>query len=126
MTRIIESVRITKSVEADPYRLNHPRSGDFVRWPDGSTGQIEDVETGLVGKGEAMVCESLGSAFLREDGTVDISGGPFRAVQLSDLSFAIGTYRGRFWNWGDNRPGADMGCEFYLIRPLYEFTGEMR
>ncbi len=127
----------------DEVRRRRPRSGDFVRWPAGlinptyygigrssdsdlpkapPLGRIYEVGTGFVHEGEVHVCESSGSAFLRYDGSVDISGGPFRVVKLEHLVATFETHVGRYWNWGNNGAGADRGVDFHIARPIFDYT----
>jgi hypothetical protein len=101
-------------------RAATPRPGDFVRWTDGTIGRVELVGTGWCEPDEAHVCREVGSAFLNGDGTVDISGGPFRVIPLTDLHTTYQFHTGTFWNWGDNRPGRDQGVHYQITRPIFD------
>jgi hypothetical protein len=59
---------------------------------------------------------------LLDSGAVSISGGPFKVVELADLTPTMETAPSWFWNWGDNLPGAGMGCEFAVRRPVFTYT----
>ena len=117
MSRITEYVgkEGVKSTEADWLRFKKPRPGDLIRWPNGKLGMIEDDydSAGSWAKeGEVHAIATQGSAFLGWDedkrrATVSISGGPFLCVKAANLEPEGGTYNARFWNWGDNFPGAD-------------------
>jgi hypothetical protein len=107
------------SSELDHARLSRPRSGDVVRWPDGTLGRVWQVGSGYCDPGQVYVCCELGSAFLFGDGTVDISGGPFEMVALDALEATFELRAAVFWNWGDRVPGAGQGVEYVLARPVF-------
>jgi hypothetical protein len=115
-----------ESSEMSARRMGRPRPGDLVEWPDGTLGMVSEVEKGLVGPGEVMVVNTLGSAFLRRstvDGVmVSISGGPFTVLKFTDLLTATRLEKARFWNWGDNGSGADKGVDYWLARPVFKVT----
>lgn len=121
MTFIVESIHKGGIVHTPFHRrYDKPHSGDFVRWADGTIGRIWECGTGHVGPDEAQVCETPGSAFLLDDGRVDISGGPFRIIKLADLQPTSRTHVGEFWNWGNNRPAAHQGVTYLIARPLFD------
>lgn len=121
-----------KSSNRDRYRLSRPQVGDLILWPNGKVGRIEaehDSQGSWAGEGEVHVCCELGSAFLgwdaeRNRATLAISGGPFMNVKLADLAPTYHTRVVRFWNWGNNSPGAGKGVDYYLARPVFEYVGE--
>lgn len=104
-------------------RLETPRSGDHVRWADGSLGRIWTLNEPYAPVGHAQVCENQGSAFLQGNGHHDISGGPFVVVALADLVPTYGRHFGLVWNWSDNMRGAGMAVEFMIPRPVFEYRG---
>ena len=110
-------------------RATKPRSGDLVRWHDGTLGRIwETGGHGFTEADEVHVCSGLGSAFLGllDDGRVyaDISGGPFYMLKLADLRPTYELANATFWNWGDNMRGAGQGVEYMLARPVFEYVGD--
>lgn len=113
-------------------RFENPRPGDMVDFGDnegtypfvsGSRGRIETVGTeeqpSFLGPGRTHICCEQGSVFLNYDGSVSISGGPFVCVETTDLEPTYSYELVRFWNWGDNTPGADQGCEYHIARPVF-------
>lgn len=123
----IESTEVTRG------RMGKPRPGDLIEWPDGSYGRVWTVETGFAEQGQVHVCRELGSAFLGRTGSrtagppptgrgvyVSISGGPFLILELDELEPAVRLDTARFWNWGDNTPGAGRGVDYWLPRPVFK------
>lgn len=106
----------------DHARATHPQPGDHIRLGD-KLGRFWEVETGWCGKGEAHICEQQGHAFLLESGAVSIGGGPFRVIKLADVEPTMELHVGKFWNWGDNYPGADQGVDYHILRPIFEYKG---
>lgn len=133
MTRITEYVGAdgVRSSKYDHFRLSRPRAGDLIEWPNGKIGMVEyrgSDDTVFADKGQVHCCTHRGSAFLmwseqRREATLSISGGPFITVEMSDLEPTLRLMNVDFWNWGDNHPGADMGCQYTLARPLFRYTG---
>lgn len=121
MSTITETISAdgVRSSPRDHGRMSRPRPGDLVEWPDGELGRI-DSDTSY---GHFSVCSDLGSCFLRPDGTTSISGGPFFAVNPNRLEPTWRTAPARFWNWGDNSPGAGKGVDFTLERPVFRYAG---
>ena len=113
-----------KTSPANAYRMGRPRSGDLIRWHDGSLGRAWGNPGEVFAEDDQIhVCESLGSAFLSPDGSVDISGGPFRVLDLSDLEPAYELGRATVWNWGDNYRGAGQGVDYEIQRPIFNYVG---
>ncbi|MEM9468368.1 MAG: hypothetical protein AAGA90_23570 [Actinomycetota bacterium] len=127
------SPAVAETVLWSPLHHRHsiPRSGDIVRWYDDRApfadrprgwrnGRISDHHNrGLLEPGQIMICEELGSAFLRDDGTVDISGGPFRTIQADQLLATWQTYPAPVWNWAGASRGKDRGHHFTIDRPVF-------
>lgn len=128
MTNIIESISRGKGITSrtDSARINKPSPGDLIRWDPEQPkkyGRIWTAGTYLVAADELHVCEELGRCFLHDNGSVDISGGPFRVIKKADVDFALGLDISMMWNWGDNLPGGGMGCDFGLPRPVFQYIG---
>lgn len=128
MTRIVEYVgkEGVISSPADHFRFKTPRPGDLIRWNDGSLGRIWEVGTGHCEPDEVHVCNSLGSAFLGViDGRpyVSISGGPFTILKTSNLIATERLAPSTMWNFADRLAGANQGCDYTLMRPLFEVVG---
>lgn len=106
--------------ENNPYPFNKTRYGriEQVGKParDGYCGWLEE--------GQAHVCVHPGSAFLREDGSVSISGGPFAVIETKDLKPTVTLKALGFWNWGNNSPGADQGIDYQIARPVFKYEPE--
>lgn len=113
-------------------RLETPLPGDVINWPSGKLGRVDslhDPAGSWAGPGEVHVCAELGSAFLswstkRGRPVISISGGPFLMVKLADLQPTYRTAVVRFWNWGDHLPGAGMGVDYHIARPLFTYVGD--
>jgi hypothetical protein len=129
MTHIIETIG-KWGVKTSPYRnwrRIRPQAGDIVEFGDDMRRypvscrhcRINhiDAESGM-----ASIVDGMGSAFLSEDGSLEISGGPFFSVPLESLEPTAELHRARFWNWGDNSPGAAQGVEYHLDRPVFRAT----
>ena len=65
------------------------------------------------------VCCEQGSAYLRSDGSVSISGGPFTRIHMARLEPMHELRSMDFWNWGPNSPGADQGVHYTIARPVF-------
>jgi len=128
MNHIIETVG-SWGVKTSPYkiRMTNPKAGDVVefseelkRYPVSSPRcRIDriDHETKMI-----HLVNGMGSAFLCEDGSLSISGGPFFSLPFESLEPTIQLHTARFWNWGDNSPGADQGVDYYIARPVFKAT----
>lgn len=132
MTWIVESigkwgVKATNSST----RLFTPHAGDVIDFGEDERpypfdkcrfGRIEHVGPhGFAKEGKAHICCEPGSAFLYEDGSVSISGGPFEIIKLSDLEPAVSLKAMCFWNWGNNMQGADQGIGYLIARPVFRY-----
>ena len=128
---IVESIGKwgTVASEATAERLSFPHEGDVIDFGEyagtypftsGRYGRVSDEPGSRFAlDDEVHVCCQPGSAHLFENGQVDISGGPFTCLKLSGLKFR-GEFRvGNFWNWGNNRPGANMGVHYTITRPVF-------
>lgn len=111
----------------DETRRTTPRAGDVVQFREDlrvypvsnkhcRIDSIDD-ETGMV-----HIVNGMGSAFLFEDGTVSISGGPFFSVPLESLQPTGKLHNSTFWNWADNGPGAGHGVDYHIERPVFRAT----
>lgn len=107
-------------------RLSTPKPGDVVEfeskeYPFNSApfGRISGND-GFCNDEEVSICCGGASVFLCENGDVSISGGPFETVKTKDLEPTFELKAVRFWNWGDNRPGADQGVNYYIDRPVFK------
>lgn len=125
--KIIEYIGKTgiKSSEYDDTRMRTPRPGDVVDFGEncgtypftsGRFGRLANFES--YRDGHWAVCCGGASVFLYPD-SVDISGGPFTSVRPEELEPTYETQRVRFWNWGDNVPGAAQGVDYYIDRPVF-------
>ena len=89
-------------------------SAQFGRIIEGVYGE------GFSERGESIyVCCELGSAFLTENGSVSVSGGPFDTVPMKLVMPAMRVRTAQYWNWGDNSPGASQGVYYKIDRPLF-------
>jgi hypothetical protein len=93
------------------YPYTSGRYGRIVSGPRDASGMWPDEMVGF--------CCQPGSAFLLEDGSVDVSGGPFGHCSPSELEPTHTTRRGLFWNWGGNTRGAGQGVEYLIDRPVF-------
>ena len=135
--QIIESISKTNGIVTTgpgsyflSQRFQNPRPGDAIDlsevqdiYPYSSAkyGRVEGVGTGWVKENEVSICyDDNASVFLREDGSVSISGGPFGKVEKSQLKPTFERMKVRFWNWGNNLPGADMGVDYLIERPVFK------
>lgn len=145
MTWIVESIGHwgVKATDASMirHRWENPRSGDVIdfgenyeenRYPFNKAqyGRIEIVyRKGIRGNGEWLkegelhICTHPGSAFLSENGSVSISGGPFEVIHVSSLEPTYITKELVFWNWPNGR-GAHRGIEYKIARPVFRYKGE--
>jgi hypothetical protein len=106
-------------------RITEPRSGDIIEFIDtkyphiyGKYGRIASIDQ--YQKGMVHICCELGSAFLSEDGSVDISGGPFEGAPIDRLEPALELYPADYWNWGDLGPGGGHGVHYTIQRPVFK------
>lgn len=126
MGHIIETIGSwgVKTSDMSYGRLGTPKPGDLVEFPDEvkrypvscKVCRIDRIDKD---RGIAHIVDGMGSAFLCEDGTVSISGGPFFSLPLSALKPANITAISTMWNWGDNGPGAGHGVSYHLDRPVF-------
>lgn len=124
---IVEYIGHNKLVhtELDHSRAEHPHPGDVIDFGEnegiypythGKYGRVDSLNhfgTGMIG----IICEP-GSAFLGEN-YVTISGGPFDTISPDELEPTYKLYTMRFWNWGNNLPGAGKGVDYYIARPVF-------
>ena len=116
-------VRTTKGAT----RFKRPHPGDPVEvpeglgypWNHGGIGRIDSCSS-RYGTDKWCVCVRGGSVFLQDDGTVSISGGPFKSVWAQELEPTHDVKVVGFWNWGDNFPGAGRGVDYQIARPLFK------
>lgn len=109
---------------ATHHRYQEPRPGDLLRIPDnlrrypfaGDLARICSIDNE---EQRASVCCDVGSAFLNEDGSVSVSGGPFQGVPLEDIHPGWRLHPTPFWNWGNNSAGAHQGVNWLLYRPIF-------
>jgi hypothetical protein len=108
-------------VERIPLR---PQGGDLVRWPDGTTGMIDDCTGGTPTRLSVVANVNTASVHLLDNGKVSISGGPFRFVGIDQLRDTGIREFACFWNWGGRTARAHEGVDFILARPVYEILTE--
>ena len=138
--QIIESISKKKGIITTgpgPYllsrRFQNPQPGDVIdlrhisdRYPYSSAnyGRVYRVgPDGWAKEGEIHICyDDNASVFLNEDGSVSISGGPFGSVEKAQLEPTLELMRVRFWNWGNNVPGAHMGVDYRIDRPVFSLV----
>lgn len=116
-----------KTTPAEHARYKSPQPGDVI---DFGVFQGEypfnykygRIDSRTRDKGRISVCCGGASVFLNEDGSVNISGGPFHSVNLEDLEPAFELKTVRFWNWGDNGPGGGHGVDYYIPRPIFRLA----
>ena len=107
-------------------RINRVRPGDIIRVPEQLRRYPCDHEFSRIATidkyGMANVCEDMGSAFLNQDGSCDISGGPWWGIPISLLKPAYELHQATYWNWGGNCAGAAQGVYYNIFRPLHDLT----
>lgn len=124
---IIESIGKWGVVHAPTqYRLNKVRPGDIIQVPENlrfypHTHEFSRIAT-VSQDGIAHVCENMGSAYLLQDGSCDISGGPFWSVPISLLEPTGTLKQADYWNWGNNSPGSGHGVHYTIARPVHKLT----
>ncbi len=124
---IIESIGNwgMKTTPFDTERMSTPHAGDVVEFSEElrkypvscrfcRIDRIDD-ETG-----QAHLVNGMGSAFMHQDGSLEISGGPFFSVPLETLAHTSAVHQVTVWNWGDNSPGAGQGVDYHIDRPVFE------
>lgn len=126
-SHIIETVG-KWGVKTTPYRQRRTlvRPGDVVEFPEDMRKypvsyqfcRVSSLEDGNM----VSIVNGMGSAFLDHDGGLSISGGPFFSVPLESLEPTMDVREERFWNWGDNSSGADMGVDYQIARPVFRAT----
>jgi hypothetical protein len=106
-------------------RLKTPKPGDVITYAEGlpypfrhEYGRVDSLKH-YEDEGRITICCQGGSVFLNSNGTVSISGGPFAGVDLAHLKPTYTLKAVRFWNWGDNLPGASQGVDYYIERPVF-------
>jgi len=125
----------SKGVKTTPLHIRQfqgPKPGDPVLFPDNAGypfisslsskngphyGRIASIEGD-----EISICCGGASVFLFDNGHVSISGGPFASVNRTKLDWNSRLKNVRFWNWGDNSAGADQGVDYFIVRPVWEFS----
>jgi hypothetical protein len=128
MSFIIESISKNgiKTSLADLNRYQTPKSGDVIDFGENQGkypflhsqyGRIWHVEGDTV-----SFCCSMGSAYLFDNGNVDISGGPFSTCKKSELEETYTQHVATFWNWGNNLPGAHQGVDYQISRPVFKLN----
>lgn len=115
----------TTNHELAHMRLCTPKPGDVIKYAAGLPYPFR-AEYGRVSsdrwdesEGRINICCQGGSVFLCDDGNVSISGGPFAGVDREHLKPTYTLETVRFWNWGDNLPGASQGVDYYIARPVF-------
>lgn len=126
MNHVIESIG-KWGVKTSPIqpRLLVVRPGDIIQVPDSlrqHPSQHEFSRIATIANGVAHVCEDMGSAFLNQDGSCDISGGPWWSVPTCLLKPTGMVRQASYWNWGDNGAGANQGVHYTISRPVHELT----
>ena len=115
---------ITTNMRETLSRWKNPQPGDVVDFSKmGGVYPFDKSKFGTIDSidnqsNKISICSHMGSIFLG-DGYVSISGGPFEWVSPSRLE---GTYQlrtQRMWNWGNNTPGAGMGVDYLIDRPVF-------
>ena len=119
-----------KTTEANYLRMSTPKPGDVVdfgenfkenKYPLNLERKARVVSSSFIEKDEIMICFRA-SVFLLDNGETDVSGGPFETLKIKDLEFAHDLELVRFWNWGDHRPGAGQGVDYYIQRPVFPYN----
>lgn len=136
MTHLLEYIGAegVRTVDVNPF-LNKPRPGDPILWSEDDNaehyackpdtyGRVWEIGTGFCDPDEIHACCELGSAFWLPSGAVSISGGPFRILNASRLTWSGKFHLVRFWNWGDNSPGAGKGVDYTVSRPVWVIEPE--
>lgn len=133
ITEFLTKKRV-KTSEGNHYRFTHPHIGDLVRYWEQTREGIMPYQPTEDGKmvekyaviehvdekeGEVVMVKNFYDPFMYEE-SIAASGGPFETVKLAKLEPTMATRPVRFWHWGDNLPGADMGCYFSLDRPVFD------
>lgn len=123
-----------KTSAGDHYRFTHPHVGDLVRYWERSRKGIMPYQPDEDGKmeekyaviehvdektGEIVMVKNFYDPFMHEE-SIAASGGPFENIRIASLEPTMATRPITFWHWGDNLPGADMGCYFTLQRPVFD------
>lgn len=107
-------------------RLSEPRAGDAVEFEEEQRHypishrlcRIASIDRA---SGMVSIVDGMGSAFLN-DASLSIYGVPFFSVPLESLEPTMELETMRFWNWGDNSPGAGQGVEYRIDRPRFRAT----
>ena len=124
MNHVIDSIG-KWGVKTTPlnFRMNDPKPGDPVHIGQYSHYPYLEREWAYIAGFDGdwvNLCIGQCSIFLRENGDVSISGGPFERVKRHELRPALGSIKNvLMWNWGDNFPGGGMGVEYIIGRPVF-------
>ena len=116
-------------------RFKTPKPGDVIDFGEfegqypfasGQLGRVSEIyPQGICSKpGEIHICCRGCSVFLFDSGSVSISGGPFQMLKLENLEATYTAKVVKFWNWGDNRPGAGKGVNYWIERPVFKIISE--
>jgi hypothetical protein len=125
MNHIIESIGKWGVVSTPTnIRLSRVQGGDIIEVPEEfrrypTTHQYSRIAN--VKDGIAHICENMGSAYLHEDGSCDISGGPFWSMPVDLLKPTLTTRQADYWNFA-NGVGAGMGIHYTIARPVHQIT----
>jgi hypothetical protein len=92
--------------------------GELMRYP--VSHRVCRVDAVSYEGNRVCLVDGMGDAFLGPGGEVCISGGPFFGIPITQLKPRFETMKSRFWNWGDNQPGAGQGVEYTIERPVFE------
>ena len=113
-------------VKTTPYRFRWqtPKAGDVIRFDEDVRRypvsykfcRIDHVDEDEQCVG---IVDSMGSAFISENGHLSISGGPFFGLPLKALTPTGDLQETVVWNWGDNSPGAAQGVHYRILRPVF-------
>ena len=135
MTTITNETTITETIGSwgeittpyEPDRRTQPRAGDIIEFPEELRNYPVtyrrcriasiDAQTGM-----ASIVNGMGSAFIMEDASLSISGGPFFSLPVESLEATHELHKARVWNWGGNSPGAGQGVDYHIDRPVFRAT----
>lgn len=124
--RIVEYIgpKGVKTSDASWKRMRTPTPGDLVIFPEHFRKYPVSHDvcriTGInKDSGRLILVDGMGSAFLNDNGTLDVSGGPFFGMFPEHLEGTGKLQMSDMWNWGDNLPGAGMGVHYGIERPAF-------
>lgn len=125
-TRITETIGKWGVKTSDArVRMAIPKPGDVIRFGTDRAYPRQDADFGIVDfiDGNKIVfCVHPMGIFLNENGSVSISGGPFGSCSKTEIQPTYLTQNVLFWNWGDNSPGAGMGVNYLISRPVFQIV----